>query len=429
MLYPFKSPRGFYSPLAYGMGSWLGKEVKVKQDGVNVFDTYWGDTVFINTRAALGESWMFYNDTSNRYYIATITDVDTMTLLSTLDSTKEITLTAYAGTNVNTTDLAHNRTITISKQHGLVDVFSLYMFPFHSADTPNYIPGLDWLMDNRDVTSGVLRSYHLIADPDPTEIELYDYEAGDVYQYFEDYINGSGAEMWSYWVDSILSKTVVNASQVTYQIRRIGSRQKVSPILFPTTFSDTTFLFTVTSASANLISMPEKDTSRWSYTYRPLDTTHCVVSESFQMKEDLYNMSPFGSWGEYKAYKLGFGTLRYSYWSGQPSTPSVDTFLIYSYKNGQPCGNYFPLAIDDVISDSKESLKVYPNPASSELNISFDGTFSYKLNDMTGKLLKSGVGKDQMKFAVDAFPPGVYILSAIKQHTGRRAMRKVMISR
>lgn len=428
LLYPFRSARGFNTPPAY-TGSWLGKEVIVKADGVSVFDTYWGDSVFVNTRADFGESWLFYNDTSNRYYIATITDVDTMTLLNTLDSTKEITLTAYAGSNVNAADLIHNRTITISKHHGLVDVFSLYMFPFHSPGTTNYVPGIDWLMDNRDVTSGVIRSYHLIADPDPTEIELYDYDAGDVFQCFEDSIYGGAAEMWSYRVDSILSKTVVSASQVTYQIRRVGSNQKVSPILFPPIFYDSTFLFTVTSSSSDLISMPEKENSRWSYIYKPEDSSHCFVSEAYTMEEDLYSNSPFGSWAEYKKYKKGFGKVHYSNYSGQINPQSLHTYLFYSYKNGQPCGKYFPLAINAVISDSKDSLNVYPNPASSELNITFDGAFSYRLTDMTGKLLKFGVGKNQMKFAVDAFPPGVYILSAIEQHTGRRAMSKMMISR
>jgi hypothetical protein len=103
--YPFKTKRNFLSTAPDTTnGSWLGSRVIQQANGTFLFNTIMLDTVIIKTQANVGESWVFYNDSSSNYYIATVTSKDTMTILGTVDSIKTITLTAYADSAINAGD-------------------------------------------------------------------------------------------------------------------------------------------------------------------------------------------------------------------------------------------------------------------------------------------------------------------------------------
>src|SRR5882724_8748120 len=65
--YPYHTPRGSYYPSSFPVldsngGSWLGKKVIEKSDGTFIFDSYWNDSVIIETRANVGDNWIFYKD-------------------------------------------------------------------------------------------------------------------------------------------------------------------------------------------------------------------------------------------------------------------------------------------------------------------------------------------------------------------------------
>jgi hypothetical protein len=103
IFYPFHTPRKYWDMFfEYGVdgaddtagGSWLGKKIIIRNDGTYLFDTYFGDTVVIKTQASVGESWVFFNDTSLIYYKATITSKSTRIINDILDSVKVITVKA-----------------------------------------------------------------------------------------------------------------------------------------------------------------------------------------------------------------------------------------------------------------------------------------------------------------------------------------------
>jgi len=98
--YPFHTARGYYGPLAslplnYGGASWFGSKIIQKPDGTFLFNTFWNDTVLIKTQAHTGDSWIFYNDTTNLYYKASLIAEDTVTIGGVLDSVKTIRINAY----------------------------------------------------------------------------------------------------------------------------------------------------------------------------------------------------------------------------------------------------------------------------------------------------------------------------------------------
>ncbi len=93
--YPFHTPRLTSGIIDPNGGSWLGKRVLQLSDGTFVFDSYWNDSVIIKTKANVGDSWIFYRDSSHLYYKATVIANDTMTILSSLDSVKTIMINQW----------------------------------------------------------------------------------------------------------------------------------------------------------------------------------------------------------------------------------------------------------------------------------------------------------------------------------------------
>jgi len=184
--YPYHTPRGTYHPYTGGApvldangGSWLGKQVIQQIDGTFLFDNLWHDTVVIRANAVVGDHWIFYNDTALRYYRADVTGADTATVLGTLDSVKTINITAYDDTGLVPADPYNNFKIELSKNHGFVQVFDLYTFPYHFY-------GKDYFMDRVLTGTGfptpANSSFTLTSLINPTFAQLYDWNAGDVFE-------------------------------------------------------------------------------------------------------------------------------------------------------------------------------------------------------------------------------------------------------
>lgn len=95
MYYPFHTRRlEQQGPENINGSSWLGKNVIAKQDGTYIFNNKW-DTIVIKTMSSTGDSWIFYNDNTSDYYIATVIAQDTMTVVNVFDSVKIISYEWY----------------------------------------------------------------------------------------------------------------------------------------------------------------------------------------------------------------------------------------------------------------------------------------------------------------------------------------------
>jgi hypothetical protein len=434
ILYPFRSPRGPYMSAGWGIfldtngGSWLGKEVIVRQDGSTLFDTYWGDTVVIQSSATMGSSWVFYNDTSGRHYLATVTSIDTMTLLGALDSVKTITIGAYSGQNINTSDVMHNKTIVLSKDHGLVKTFSLYLFPFHPPHLQNISSGYDYLMDQIDVKWGNVQSYELTSFHHLSYEEIYDFSVGDVFEYH------GYAGFSEYWkADTVATKTLVGPGIYHYTVN--GGFRMFNPATNPpsTTYNFYSGLFAGPQYVIDTALMPEQWFAGRFVKFSLSDTSHCIKSPVYGSASSFINaageLNVFEPCGHEEIFKAGFGRIYLAHCedpvSGSPGNVVED--LIYSKKNGVPCGIFKPILGVDNLLVRQNGIKVFPVPANDMLHIESEDAFSYVITDITGNVIEKGEGRDKVSIAVSSFVTGMYLVYAGNDHQGSREVHKVMV--
>jgi hypothetical protein len=132
-LYPFSNFRESddYCYTPYGP-SWIGDEIIIRNDGLNIFFNKNQDSILIHTNALLNENWVLFNMHDSIIIMATITKHDTMSFLGLLDSVKSISLQVY-DKNMNPLDYALNTMeLKISKNYGFVGLTNFYFFPeFH----------------------------------------------------------------------------------------------------------------------------------------------------------------------------------------------------------------------------------------------------------------------------------------------------------
>lgn len=365
--FPFRSARGswkaMYPILDSNGGSWLGKEVVMQPNGITVFDNLWGDTVFIHTQANVNESWRFYDDTSSNYYMATITGYDTATISGSLDSLKTLTITAYNSLGVNSADPAHFLQIKLSKHHGFYQTFALYTFPFPVGNHRDYF------MDHADAFNMTPRAFVRVALPIFDSTQLFDYQAGDVYQRSgrEPFSMGGASVLLYLKTDSIVSKTLLT-SAVEYVIHKkeelwgqtngySAFSQKLDTVIIKGN-SITWFSHTL---------MPEeRGNSQFSY-YKSLDSSHCSISPVFTFSNNeiaadgmVNNFEPCGI--TYR-WKIGLGLVDYVACAANAGSHKEEQ-LLFNRRNTVACGNR-STSVAQITA--QEVVVIYPNPVTDDI--------------------------------------------------------------
>ena len=424
--YPFRSLRISYdipnfNPVAVDSngGSWIGKTIRITPDGSTWFDTHWGDTVLIKTKATQGESWYFLTDPSSRHYIATVTAVDTMTVLNTPDSVKKITITTLQNGSPNPTDICHNKTIILSKNHGLVRTFALHTFPYRPPGTSTFTLGADYNMEKRDVIQGSVAFYDRIDFTPPTAALIYDFAAGDLFEYASE---DNGSFTWT--ADTIVSRTL-NGNTLSYQINR-GVRSFVP---FQTGYAYN-FSSPVLSMNGNSYpfmapgDIPEERYNINSYSYYPDKAGNCGEAE-FVVSNDFY-LTPEPCYHR-DGFKPGYGKT-YQYDCSDPSNAfDWEEEQIYSLRNGLPCGQFEPIinSISNIAFAS--NLLVYPIPADDRLNMSATSPFTYQLTDLSGRVILSGSGIAEATVDVSGLADGLYLIRIGSKESMGQVTRKLLI--
>ncbi|WP_276133872.1 T9SS type A sorting domain-containing protein [Polluticoccus soli] len=435
VLYPFKSARGYYlsNQKLKPSGSWLGDTIIIAPDGTHYFDNYWGDTVVIKSQAALNDSWELYNDATAQHYSATVTAVNTATVLGALDEIKDITITAWNGAAVNSDDPLHNTKIILSKNHGFVRVPDLYLFPMHEPDQV-YQRGFDFWID-RDLPFPITPTasqlyFNLIDLPNPNVLNIYDFKVGDMFEYKTDGVeNVSKSDLEKIVLEEVVEKTV-GATSVQYKIARWTYTQNFKT--FPPSHSTVPAYVTVNYNSALLLDtnyMPEEWGQKDIIRYNPLDTTFCETAPAYerlsinmQADSSLVTMEPCGYGYQYKQ-KLG-RTLYHTCWD-KNFGGYYRTQLLHTRKNGNPCYRYYAL---DVEQSAKAELNIYPNPASDQLvvNLPTAGDATITLHNAVGQLVKQIQTRDRStSIEVTDLPAGLYHISILQN--GERVIDKVLI--
>ncbi len=426
--YPFHTPRGSYSSPSLTLdnngGSWLGKKVQQQSNGTFIFDSYWGDSVIIKTQAHVGDSWTFYQDTSNLYYKATIISTDTMTVLSALDSVKRIMINAYIGSSIVTTDPVDSFVITLSKNHGFVEVFDLYTFPYHKPDS-TFRSGLDFFLDRSSCNYSMVNSaagvapnlaislFKLVELINPNDIVLHNWNVGDVVQ--------SLSEFGIYWCDGVfnLSDTVsdktTTAHSVTYTFTGTSFSCPSNSRAFetyPCSLIVKTGASTFYDSSYSLYDstiMPEEHIGYENYYlfYFPNDTSFCSASPLYLTTVQHYNVG-LGSVEVMAKYKLGMGKVYSVYEDGEPTLE--EDHLMYYKINGYACGDPLPSAVPNIVQEKQ--LQIYPNPTQNELTISATNNITHIIiTNLVGQTLYNNeYNATQVKVNVAGLSPGIYLI-------------------
>jgi len=454
--YPFHTPRGRYnnltgpSVLDSNGGSWLGKKVMQFSDGTFLFDNLWQDTVVIKPQAVVGDSWVMYNDTTKRFYRASIVAADTMTVAGFVDSIKTINITAYDDTGYVPADPVNNFKIILSKNNGFVQVIDLYTFPYHAPDSI-YTQGFDYYLDliSREAGSGPApgnSEFSLVSFINPTNEQMTNWNTGDVFEnsVFNISYPGSGIYPYQYYFDSITDKTIV-AGGIQYTYTGWLATQHFPPFAYventnyPYDTVSVVSTFTINNTLfADTTFMPEEYLQPLVQYYFPADSSHCSSGPLYKYAQcsivgNEYEDIFFESSGIQRTYKMGLGLINYHlYTIGNPDEEIEDTTLLYYTKAGHACGTYITPQIATAVPGimlKKSSVSVFPNPASEELTVSTNYTQPYTIaiyNMMWQVIRIISSIREQETISIKDLPEGVYNI-CISSEVGDHINNKVVI--
>lgn len=416
-------------------GSWLGKRVVQKPDGMCQFDNLHGDTTFINTQAGLGQSWIFYNDTGINYYTATVYAVDTMSFLGITDSIKKIIVTSSSNN-----DIVDSMYIYLSKNNGLVRTFDLFNFPFPNYWNPEFF--LQASENGGGIPFPENQDFHIIPLHLPTQKEIYNYHSGDVlcygfYLYGDCECGGGGTRTgWDY--DSILTRTDIDAyhTQLVYYHKNFTHYMDCT---IPPTQLDFPSYITIdtlnidTALVMQMPYMPEEYLFDSLITYNTADTAYGITS---------FAIKAYGSWpGSFESplnttdYKSGLGIIdsdvQYSSICQNAQNPIGDEHrasLGFGVKDGQGFGQRVDLGVSDALQNIQSGLTVYPNPANIRVTVTArdNNKKHITVTDAYGRMLQSTNFNKQISIETGTIPPGIYYVS-VTDETGKKTVSKISI--
>ena len=431
--YSYHTPRGIYnvgstSTLDSTGGSWLGKRVLQLNDGTFVFDNEWSDSVIIKTQAVIGDAWVFYRDTSTLYYRANVVSIDTMTVSGSLDTVKTIEINAYNGTALVSTDPVNGFQILLTKNHGFLQVFDLYTFPYHLANAP-HVQGLDYFLDKSTIDIDEISAgntiFRMCDYLSPSLAYLYQWHDGDVYEYiscntynFPEYSTPCDPPQ-NYTMDTVVSVTTVGAG---VQYNTSGWAGHITNADEVPVYAISPYSGTDTRDSTAFIDgdkMPEEYGQQYLLYYFPNDSSYCDIGPLYTTVEsDIAGIQysiPFEWTDPVASYKAPLG-LVYSFdtWAGGTDLNDVDEKkLIYYNRSGMICNSIVtpPDAITN-INKLSNTISIFPNPASNELTITTTGKVTnVVINNLIGQVVQTGkYNAGEVTIDISSLPGGIYLV-------------------
>ena len=432
--YPFHTPRGRYHSFSGGGAifdstgsSWVGGRVLAYADGTFLFNTFLHDTVVIKTQANVGDSWVFYNDTTALYYRADVIANDTMTVAGSMDSIKRILITARNASGIVAGDPVDSFQMVLSKDHGFVQVFDLFMFPYHTPDSAT-VAGLDYYLDQVVLFFGgsvsKSNSVFLLSDfPDPSGAELTQWHVGDVYE------SGScnnicefsttfcdPASMYDF--DTIIAVTTTSSGiQFSY-----SGWLAIADDHFNYVFAPNAGMFNLTNSPVIGYLMPEEYLQPNLIFYKT-DSSFCVPGRLYELISSELIGNTYHPYFEATPvttmYKAPFG-LVYNEWGHYGACSSMagpdftvnGTAMLWYSRGDTVCGTIkYPDGVPQV-KQNVAFIKLYPNPATNELIVSAsEDISSVVMSDITGRVMGAFNGnRKELRIDVRGLTTGVYLV-------------------
>lgn len=314
---------------------WLGPEVIIYDNGLNLYFNRNYDSIFIYTQANLNDSWLFYSSCSGIEYTAVITDISEKEFLGISDTVKTVSITGEGNTY----------TLEISKNYGFVKTINFRDFPGFEGDTyevyEHDLAGLtDPAIGYQPLTIG----------------DIYDYEIDDEIHKHENY-----GEHYGSIIKRVIDKEILNPNTVTYTYEKT--------YWWSDPYSSGYSFDTITETYDNLL---EVITSNMPF------EANGDIPHRYMLDEDDYNNRITKTLGEMRfwnfdtCYKIGYewpytkneaikGVGTNHYYSD--NTYYMFEFIVYFKKGDETWGT--PLNPPTSVKETENPLviSVFPNPA------------------------------------------------------------------
>jgi len=399
-------------------GDALGGKIWKHHDGWFWFFNKTGDTLRINSQAAVNESWQYCSLPGNGYLQATVSAIMTDSVAGTTDQVKVISFQAKNGSGNNISCIFNQKEIKLSQHFGLSKMYDVYWTPY---DTLNLL-----LIGKTTPMLGIQPF---------TWADVYDYNIGDEFHYsgHDTYVEG-GTVQWKS-IKKILGKTVYgSADSVHYQVEECKIRWYPVPPPNTSSTHDTlveSYNFSQLSADSTLSMLPDE--------FHRQEMRAAAFSRRFSefnhRQAQIYNVNgyhwdwtngcfsdPFEIWGPISYFVPGLGLTNWMYQLADVSVEEHTSNLVFFKKGTEVWGTQVStdcsilLGTGEKVISPVSSIEVFPNPAETEVrirmcNFSPVGNFSFSLYDCSGEKVRYGkLSTNPFLFNRDGLAPGLYLL-------------------
>lgn len=412
-------------------GSILGRKIyRHSSDYFFYFFNKRNDTIYVNAKALLNDTWRFVKLTSGTFLEANVISVGPDSVMNVLNDVLTIELQAKRNDGVPIASPWNGKILKLSKNYGLSRTFDMVNVPF---DTTSYI------------LVGKLKP--VIGIQEFGWREVYDFSLGDVLHY-SGYTNSYTTSNNTTWkeIQTVIGKTFYgsNNDSVVYKFDRCRSTV-LNPGSNHTYTHDTLtvkYKFNVMANDSSIMRMPDQfkrenvyasQYDRYMKAFNNRQTKKIGI-DKFRFINTCF-VIPSGSVTVSRNYSEGLGQTEYN----RDDQSDMQEFyrLVYFKKGSETWGNAVGtecsplLDVQEQTASTGPEVRIAPNPMKNQAEISITGTkitenMQFVLYNIVGKeVYRQKVTANTMSFERNNLPAGLYIY--ILQEKGNSVKGKLVI--
>lgn len=406
---------------------WMGKEVFVRNDGMNVYFNLDGDSIFVNPDASLNDSWTVYRYSGDTLIQGEVIEIYQGSSLDPNENVKVIRLQAsYLGIPIS--HPVNGLEWRLTENNGWQALHSLYWFPdFPSPETQVGYECSPWVEIGDDPGHEQYdTSVHILQNFQPlTVAEMLPLQVGDVFQIMEQEPDYSSPPdypwIYSYSTYEVIGVATPNGDLVVdFGVEGFNSQTG-------STWTESiqkNFGQLDEAYPACTLSGHQLDGARYWHFSDAMNNTGDLFgleqvlqncNGAWVLKEELWNVGGLGGCAEFWSQADGcYGP--YVYWQSIPFPIVYQSCASGAwgekpvYVNTQSCqfGSLQVLGVNEMFLNQ---LQVFPNPTRDQLNFRSVGQGSWSVIDPRGRiLLRSNAVKGINAVNVSGLPSGLYML-------------------
>lgn len=422
--------------------SWLGHKCLIQNDGTQQFIIENKDTFTLKPNNPIGESWVIdeYVGYPQEHFRLTGTVVQRTegTFLGITDSVVVIKLRLFGGAG-NEISIPDSSTVEISKNYGIVRIFTFYTFRNVYDDYDN-------------ISKEYSQTFEIIGMTDPrkgkiftTPRQIFDFEVGDEFHYQGFIEDGDNYEYRDYQtIIKVTDKTITNnGDSIIYNFEETQRIRK--PIINPILDSLTKYSRKISLEFDNKFFLPYEPIiyNEWKgYNSAPYDLPYYYKSmiskyngrimtigagnECFSTNDNICWRSIHADGGGGDVFLIeGIGNRSVDFYGMFYKNTNT---LVYYKKGDETWGT--PVDLTSVREGLQDDINIHPNPIRNGEILNIDcgnqEISSFKITNLLGYEIptKSNFDNTQNGIAINNLAPGFYYIVI---EAGSRIYHKSML--